>query len=197
LGHLSTTTVNVTLVNASSALVGLATDQAEWLNGTGNTSPIIMTGSAGADRLVSGAGNDLITGGPGADTLTGGGGSNHFIYTNAVTVGAGASNSDSNITAMDRITDFVSGVDIIEVNGFGLSAASTATVTMNVTALPFTSSDVVGYFADGNAVHVEKQTFNAQIYIDANKDGSFEAAKDIVIHLDHGNGAVSNDFQFH
>jgi VCBS repeat-containing protein len=198
-GRHATGTVNVSLWDGSSTPVGSAANQAEWLVGRGSA-PITMIGSAGADHLQGSVGDDIITGGGGADTLTGGGGFNHFVYKNAGTIGAGASSSDSNLAAMDHITDFVSGGDIIEVNGFGFSAARTAAVTaINVKAFPFTSSDVVGYFADGNAVHVEKQTstVSAQVYIDTNNDGSFEAAKDIVIHLDHSNGVTILDFQFH
>jgi len=198
-GTQATGTVNVLLWDGSSTPVGSATNQAEWLVGS-STAPITMIGTAVADHLQGSVGNDIITGGGGADVLTGGGGINHFIYNNAGTIGAGASNKDSSLGAMDRITDFVSGVDIIEVNGFGFTAASTAAVTAtNLKAKPFTSGDVAGYFADGNVVHFEKQTttVSAQIYIDANKDGSFEAASDIVIHLDHSKGVTNLDFQFH
>jgi Ca2+-binding RTX toxin-like protein len=199
LGKQATGTVNVSVWDGSATPVGSATNQAEWLVGS-STAPITMIGTAIADHLQGSVGNDLITGGGGADVLTGGGGLNHFIYNNAGAIGAGASNKDSSLGAMDRITDFVSGVDIIEVNGFGFTAASTAAVTAtNLKAKPFTSGDVAGYFADGNVVHFEKQTttVSAQIYIDANKDGSFEAASDIVIHLDHSKGVTNLDFQFH
>jgi VCBS repeat-containing protein len=198
-GTQATGTVNVSLWDGSSTPVGSATNQAEWLVGS-STAPITMIGTAIADHLQGSVGSDIITGGGGADVLTGGGGINHFIYNNAGTIGVGASNKDSSLGAMDHITDFVSGTDIIELNGFGFSAASTAAVTAtNLKAKPFTSGDVAGYFADGNAIHFEKQTttVSAQIYIDANKDGSFEAASDIVIHLDHSKGVTNLDFQFH
>ncbi len=202
LGHLSTATVNVTLTNASSSLVGSATAQAEWLIGTGNTSPITMIGGTGADHLTGGAGNDLITGGPGADVLSGGigrvTGLDHFIYNFG---GAANPNRDSSLAAMDTISGFIKG-DIIEVNGFGFAPAAIAAVTATPIALPFTSASVVGYFADGNAVHVESDAAitarSAQIYIDANHNGNFDAASDIVIHVDGFKPAFTiKDFQFH
>jgi hypothetical protein len=107
---------------------------------------------------------------------------------------------------MDTITDFhhapVNVADIIEVNGFAFTAASTAAVTATTLKVGtgFTSTDVAGYFSDGNVVHTEKQasTNSEQIYIDANKDGSFEAASDIVIHLSNFTQGLTNlDFQFH
>ena len=124
---------------------------------------------------------------------------------NSGTIGAGASNSDSKVGAMDHITDFqhgAAGQDIIEVNGFGFTAAQTANVTAVTLAgtTAFTSANVAGYFADGNVVHSEKQqsSLSEQIYIDVNKSGSFEAASDIVIHLDNfTKGLTPLDFQFH
>jgi Ca2+-binding RTX toxin-like protein len=191
-GTLATGTVNVSPWNGSSTPVGGATNQAEWLVGSGSA-PITMIGTAVADHLEGSVGNDIITGGGGADTLTGGAGFNHFIYKNAGTIGAGASNSDSSLAAMDRITDFVPGIDTIELNGFGFAAISPAGTSASPQGISggdinggqFTSGVVVGYFADGNVVHVERQTlsFSEQIYIDASKDGSFEAANDIVIKL--------------
>jgi VCBS repeat-containing protein len=217
LGHLSTATVNVTLTNAASTFVGSATSQAEWLNATGSSSPTTLIGGAGADRLIGGSAGDRITGGPGADILSGGAltGSDHFIYNYG---GPAKPNIDSSLAAMDRITDFhgggggggggggkVGGVangDIIELNGFNFAPASIAAVTATAVALPFTSASVVGYFADGHAVHIESDATvgarSAQIYVDANHNGNFDAGQDLVIHVDGMKAAFTiADFQFH
>jgi VCBS repeat-containing protein len=199
-GKHATGTVNVALWDGLSATVGSSANQAEWL--VAGSSTVSMLGTAGPDHLQGGGGAISITGGAGADTLTGGSAiaANHFVYNYG---GAAAPNKDSNVGAMDDITDFLSGLDVIELNGFGFTAASTALITAtNIKAAAFTSGDVAGYFADGNVIHVETQktatAFNNQIYVDANKDGSFEAASDLVIHLDGKTGAaIVTDFTFH
>src|SRR5712692_6662485 len=96
-----------------------------------------------------------------------------------------------------------SGSALPKLNGFGFTAASTASITSVTvaTARGFTGFDKAGYFSDGNVVHAERvagQPGSAQVYVDANQSGSFEAASDLVIHLDHlAQGLVRSDFQFH
>ncbi len=64
-----------------------------------------LGGGAGADSLLGGAGGDRLNGGTGGDQLTGGGGTDTFIFRTG----------DSSATAVDRITDFADGVDMMEV----------------------------------------------------------------------------------
>ena len=61
------------------------------------------------DTINGGAGDDFLTGGPGADTLTGGVGRDQFIYTSLGDTGGSTS-------AIERITDFETGVDVINLN---------------------------------------------------------------------------------
>jgi hypothetical protein len=107
---------------------------------------------------------------------------------------------------MDHIVDFThggGGSDVIELNGFNFSAASTAAVTATTVQGGFTAGNTAGYFGEGNVVHVEKlaiagQPTSERIYVDANKSGSFEVAADLVIHLDNFSQGLTNlDFQFH
>lgn len=77
-----------------------------------------LLGGLGSDTMDGGHNNDLLNGGEdndrlhggesGLDVLTGGAGADTFVFTTAQDA---ASNRD-------RITDFVSGEDIIELNGF-------------------------------------------------------------------------------
>lgn len=70
----------------------------------------VLIGGSRADTLQGGDGNDFLTGGGGRDVLTGGAGADQFIY------------ADASIYAMnrgdelDRITDFQTGVDLINLN---------------------------------------------------------------------------------
>jgi Ca2+-binding RTX toxin-like protein len=61
-----------------------------------------LIGGMGRDTLLGGAGDDFLAGGVGLDTLTGGAGSDIFRF--------------GGNTETDRITDFVSGTDRIELD---------------------------------------------------------------------------------
>lgn len=83
------------------------------IDGTGNSLDNKITGNAGANVIHGGAGNDTLVGGAGADTLigdtgkdtlTGGTGNDTFVF------------SDGDISS-DRITDFTSGQDKIDLSG--------------------------------------------------------------------------------
>ncbi|HTU12058.1 MAG TPA: calcium-binding protein [Allosphingosinicella sp.] len=77
----------------------------------------ILTGSADFDTLVGGSGTDRLAGGGGADILTGGSGVDTFVFTAGAT-GTGA--------AADRITDFVSGTDKIDLSAIDANAGTPA-----------------------------------------------------------------------
>ena len=81
---------------------------------TGSSAPNVLTGLDGndtlnggssADTLLGGAGNDALVGGAGADFMTGGFGIDRFVF-NAV--------AESSPGAPDVITDFMHGVDLID-----------------------------------------------------------------------------------
>ncbi len=66
-----------------------------------------LTGTAGGDTIVGGSAADTIVGAAGADVLTGGGGADTFTFANSATGIPTATNWDS-------ITDYQTGVDIID-----------------------------------------------------------------------------------
>ncbi len=72
----------------------------------GNNADNVLIGNAGEDQLSGIGGNDTMEGGLGVDRLTGGAGRDLFVYSKA-----GHSGVDSR---RDRITDFVSGVDRLD-----------------------------------------------------------------------------------
>lgn len=68
----------------------------------------LINGASGNDIIIGSAGNDAITGYEGADLLTGGNGADTFVF---------ASSRDSRAdTGIDTITDFVNGVDRIDLS---------------------------------------------------------------------------------
>jgi Ca2+-binding RTX toxin-like protein len=87
------------------------TSGADTINGLGGNDTIL--GLASGDKLLGGDGNDTIRGGAGADTLTGGSGADLFVFE------AGGGN--------DKITDFVSGVDKIDLHLLGTDASAVKT----------------------------------------------------------------------
>jgi Ca2+-binding RTX toxin-like protein len=88
----------------------------DLMDGRGGNDSLI--GAGGDDTLLGGTGNDSFDGGMGADSITGGSGSDEFLFR-------------SPQSAVDRITDFVSGSDTLafdnnaftEIGAFGEFAA--------------------------------------------------------------------------
>jgi Ca2+-binding RTX toxin-like protein len=77
----------------------------DTLSGSGGNDE--LRGQNGADTLDGGSGDDLLVGGPGADVMTGGADLDTFRISNFQS-GTGA--------AADRITDFTSGDDIVDLS---------------------------------------------------------------------------------
>jgi len=79
-----------------------------------------LTGSAWADTLTGNGDANVLTGGGDADVLDGGAGADRFVYFSA---------SDSTAGARDRILNFQSGVDKIDLSSTGATAVSLAQIT--------------------------------------------------------------------
>ncbi|MFM7083462.1 MAG: M10 family metallopeptidase C-terminal domain-containing protein, partial [Hyphomicrobium sp.] len=97
------------------------------LNNTilGNSAANILSGLDGADSLSGGSGADTLDGGTGADSLNGGAGrdimtggadADTFIFN-------GITESGNSATTRDIITDFVHGVDKIDLSGMDASSS--------------------------------------------------------------------------
>lgn len=99
------------LVGNVSIAKGVTVENA--IGGSGND---LLIGNAAANVLKGGAGNDIIFGGGGADQLWGGSGNDTFVF--------GAS-SDSKPGAADKIFDFTSGSDKIDLTGITKGAGLT------------------------------------------------------------------------
>ncbi len=115
-------------------LVGNASDN-RFTGGTGNDR---LWGRGGVDQLEGGDGSDRLWGGPGNDILVGGlvGGTetDTFVFTDSPATGG-----------FDRTADFLTGIDIIEIDasmfGGGLVAGGAVQLVANATP---SSSGVVG-----------------------------------------------------
>ena len=75
-----------------------------------------LSGSGGSDTLIGGAGSDRLIGGSGVDTLTGGGGSDTFVFAFGASSAAAGQH--------DRVTDFASGIDRIDLSAIDAIASS-------------------------------------------------------------------------
>jgi len=110
------TILNIERIRGGSAADILQGD-ANGNNLTGNAGADLLSGADGADSLSGGTEADTLDGGAGADTLVGGSGAD------LITGGTGADifryglASESSATYTDRITDFTSGEDVLDLSG--------------------------------------------------------------------------------
>ncbi|TAD87246.1 MAG: hypothetical protein EAZ99_17970, partial [Alphaproteobacteria bacterium] len=93
----------------------------------------ILIGEAGRDLLLGGAGNDMLVGGADGDILVAGSGQN------TVWGDAGQDVFVLDTTGVDLITDFVSGVDRINVRAISGSIVDFASFEAEMTATPATN----------------------------------------------------------
>lgn len=70
----------------------------------------LLLGGDGSDTLIGGRGNDVLDGGGGGNTLTGGAGADRFVF------------AHSTEGPWTTITDFTTGVDILDFTGLGFTA---------------------------------------------------------------------------
>lgn len=143
----------VTGLTANTSITGAATTTI--IGGT-NIATIgdVIVGGAGAAQLFGYAGNDTITGGAAADTINGGAGAD------VLTGGAGAAVVDRFVFALgdsgtptaanfDAITDYATGVDIIDFGATTLVAATAGTsgLTINAAGLATGAANVTAFVA--------------------------------------------------
>jgi len=96
-----------------------------------------LNGAAGNDILIGGAGNDILIGGAGTDTLTGGAGTDTFRLTDL---------SDSRLTAMDNVTDFVIGTDAFD----GPTSVNAANISKLTVASAFNGTSLASALTNAN-----------------------------------------------
>ncbi|MGE3710958.1 MAG: hypothetical protein AB7G35_14930, partial [Hyphomicrobiaceae bacterium] len=152
-----------------------------------------LIGDAGSDLLFGNGGDDVLVGGTGSDLLAGGLGNDRFVF---------AAANESPLTERDTIADFTAGGtdDVIDLVAFGFAGAATDAIRETAPG-SFTASNVTDFFNDGGqdrAVVVQYVGGNAQVFVDANKDGNFATTDDLVVRLNAVavNSMTVNDFLF-
>ena len=130
----------------------------------GGSGADILDGGFGTDTLLGQAGNDRLIGGLSKDVLTGG--------TEADTFGFGIGDTSLNTNTFDKITDFQSGVDSIDlsfVNGpLASSAYAESSVSSNVFATALTAANAL--MAPGVVSVFIAGTTDGWLFWDSNND---------------------------
>ena len=120
----------------------ILTDGVENLTLVSGAGSINGTGNSLNNTIVGNEGNNVISGLAGADTLTGNGGADTFVF---------ASPSGG----IDTITDFVSGVDSLQISasgfGGGLASGGAVTLVAAVSAATAVNAGPGGYFIFDNS----------------------------------------------
>ncbi|MEA3052453.1 MAG: hypothetical protein QOG72_1356 [Sphingomonadales bacterium] len=128
---------------------------------------LILFGGFGNDTLIGGDGADLFQGGEGVDMLTGGGGADVFRY---------AGQYDATSQLPDRILDFASGVDKID-----LTRIDADLFTAGDQAFHWIGSGAFGAAGAASAGELRAYAFNGSWYVEGDMDGNGSA--DLVIQL--------------
>jgi len=148
---------------------------------TGTANADVLNGAAGIDTLVGGAGNDVIVGGGGGDTINGGAGSDTMtgaagvvdIYGQASNFGATGQSIASSAQVLtgagiaigntltfatgfagdvDRVTNFVSGSDKLDVVTVGVAPTNLVGVAVAASGAANTTYVAYGNYAAGTGV---------------------------------------------
>ena len=161
------------------------------VKGAGNSAANLITGNAEANLLAGAIGNDTLLGGDGADTLGGGAGDDVLVGgagSDRLTGGAGAdifrflASSD----AGDKVQDFVTGVDAIELSAAGFGGGLVAGMDLLATG-----HLVLGKTATASVAQVLLDVPAGRIYWDV--DGTGTEAKVLLALLTHAPTIVAGD----
>jgi Ca2+-binding RTX toxin-like protein len=164
--HTLATNVERLVLSGSADIDGAGNDLANKI--VGNSGDNILKGGAGNDTLVSNGGDDYLIGGVGTDLLTGGTGNDRFVFRDLST---------------DRITDFTSGQDTIDLKGIDANSALTGDQS-------FTFIGAHAFSHTAGELHYEEVGGNTVVTADINGDG----AADFTLRLDGLHTLTSHDF---
>jgi Ca2+-binding RTX toxin-like protein len=127
-------------------------------------------GASAADHFVGDAGDDTFIGRGGADTLTGGADNDKFVF-NTVTEGG------------DTITDFVSGVDVLEFHSSGFTGTFADPPDLASGSTPAPSNGNAWFLYD---------TDDGKLYFDADGNGGANTPQ-LIVTLDGAPSLAASD----
>jgi Ca2+-binding RTX toxin-like protein len=168
--NLTTSGLGVDLSAISQGLGWNVSNKGKAATLTGTRFNDTITGGTGNDTLIGGAGNDVLAGGKGSDALTGGGGSDIFRL--------------GGDTKTDRITDFLSGTDRIELGSLVFKALPKGDLS--------SSQFVLGTKALTPTQHVIYDKASSNLWYDA--DGSGRGAAILIGVLENKPDLLFGDF---
>lgn len=191
---------NLTLstATADSAII-LSGAQVKTLTITGDKALTISTFSTAALTAIdaSAAKGNLTLGsvgteatvtlGQGADTVTLGAGKQTVVYNTT---------NLSKLAAADTVNTFVTTEDKIDLKAFGLSSLKVDAVLAGTTRPAGEFADFFKSGGNSYAVSYVADGANSALYVDVNKDGSFNTATDLVIKLGAATTVAATDFIF-
>ncbi|WOK38139.1 Ig-like domain-containing protein [Sphingomonas sp. C3-2] len=169
-------------------------DGDDYLDGGDGTDT--LNGGTGNDILLGGAGNDTLVGGTGADQLTGGAGNDTFRFAAGDTLlTIGGSGNAGTINGYDRITDFASGSDTLDLVGspFTPSNTSGSTGTNGTDSSLTIDGAVVSRHSITNGVITFRNSSGTALTIDSLSDVA--AAVDYLRANDFGSSEVTLAFK--
>lgn len=136
----------------------------------GNAIANVLKGGVGNDTISGGGGNDTLIGGIGVDILTGGDGTDTFVFA--------AGDSSPAVSQHDRITDFTSGVDHIDLSSIDAIPSTSASDSFHfigISAFDGRAGELNFYYDGGRGVTV--------LQGDTNGDGAAEFVIDLAGNL--------------
>lgn len=199
----------LSLVDASDNTGGIDLDF------SGNTTEVTFLGGSGNDVVTANTELAVIDAGTGADTITAGG-MTIVVYSDAADSKLGLTTAGTAVafTAMDTIDDAwinydatLQAGDRIDLTAFGFTGGRAAAVKASVSIasdaallalVKNTASAGKDFFLDGTVdrgVALASYSGDNYLFVDANKDGDYTAADDLVVLVGATNMSV-NDFIF-
>lgn len=142
-----------------------------------------ILGGTGNDTLIASATGSTINGGKGNDKITAGTAKDVLIYnagdaTAVVTAGA------LDATKMETITGFSTGADVIDLGSFGFTGTAQSALAVKGAIATLPAADVANFFMDAGVTRGVATGTNGgstYVFVDADKDGNFDIASDLVI----------------